>query len=157
MKIISGGQTGADRAALDFAIEKGIEHGGWCPKGRRSQDGQIPEKYKLIETASHGYSARTELNVMHSNVTVIFKRDDVDSPGSILTEKYCRMHDKPYLILGEKDGNQHTDASTLASWLETTNPQILNVAGHREESCPGIYDYVMRVLTLAKILRSVMK
>ena len=70
--ILSGGQTGADRAALDFAIEYGLPHGGWCPRGRLAEDGPIDERYELTETPSHRYAQRTEWNVRDSDATVVF-------------------------------------------------------------------------------------
>jgi len=70
-KIISGGQTGADRAALDFAIKRGIPHGGWIPKGRKTEDGTLPEKYHLLEMPTGSYSKRTEKNILDSDGTLI--------------------------------------------------------------------------------------
>jgi hypothetical protein len=71
-KIISGGQTGADRAALDAAIEYGVPHGGWIPKGRRTEDGRLPDRYILQETSNIGYPQRTKLNILDSDGTLIF-------------------------------------------------------------------------------------
>jgi len=157
MKIISGGQTGADRAGLNFAIDHGIEHGGHCPKGRRAEDGKVPEKYNLIETSSSNYLARTELNVINSDATVIFKRADIDSPGSIRTEQYCRVNGKPYLIIGEREGFISFDAGRLVEFLDKHKPKVLNIAGHRETSCPGIHNYVYMVFTSAKALCDLLK
>src|SRR5436190_21358059 len=84
-KIISGGQTGADRAALNFAIAHGIPHGGWCPKNRRAEDGPIPAKYSLNETPSTHYAQRTEWNVRHSNATLIFTIKPTLTGGTRLT------------------------------------------------------------------------
>ena len=94
MKIISGGQTGVDRAALDAALETGIECGGFCPKGRRSEDGIIPEKYPLTETKTDQYPERTELNVKKSDATLVLIDGEADR-GTALTISLCKLHHKP--------------------------------------------------------------
>jgi hypothetical protein len=151
MKIISGGQTGADRAALDFAISHGIEHGGYCPNGRRAEDGPIPDQYRLVQTGSRNYLVRTEKNVAMSDGTVIFIRDDVPSTGSYMTSRYCEQHEKPYCIVGQIHDTKR-DAEVLVDWITKISPKVLNFAGHRESSCPGIHDYVVSVLNLTKVL-----
>ena len=98
-KIISGGQTGADRAALDFAIEHGLPHGGWCPKGRRAEDATIPSQYQLKETPSKNYSHRTEWNVRDSDGTVIFTIKATLTGGSRKTAEFAENHCKPCLHL----------------------------------------------------------
>src|SRR5947209_4182665 len=101
-KIVFGGQTGADRAALDFAIEHGIPHGGWCPKGRKAEDGPIHERYKLQEHASGQYLNRTEQNVIDSDGTVIITIRPKLTGGSKRTAEFARKHQKPWLhIHGE--------------------------------------------------------
>jgi hypothetical protein len=97
VEIISGGQTGADRAALDWAIKHGIPHGGWCPKGRRSEDGPIDAKYQLQETPSNNYAQRTEWNVKDSDGTVIFSVRKRLSGNSSETLEFAIKHRKPYL------------------------------------------------------------
>ena len=92
--IMSGGQTGADRAALDAAIESGVRHGGYVPKGRRAEDGPVPPCYQLTETNSPNYPTRTELNVVNSDATVIFTFGPPER-GSALTIKLAREHKKP--------------------------------------------------------------
>lgn len=154
-KIVSGGQTGADRAGLDFAIENGIEHGGWCPQGRRSEDGAIPAHYNLQETADWGYKDRTKLNVRDSDCTVIFNRGTHLSAGSALTLRCCERMDKPSLILHlpeAKDrslAGQHVQGTQLAEFLAYYRPGVLNVAGNREVSSPGISEWVRGVLASA--------
>lgn len=98
-KIISGGQTGADRAALDWAINCGIAHGGWCPKGRRAEDGTINLKYKLRETPSTNSSQRTEWNVRDSDGTVIMSINQRITGGTELTRQFCQEYHKPWLHL----------------------------------------------------------
>lgn len=154
-KIVSGGQTGADRAGLDYAIENNIEHGGWCPQGRRSEDGAIPAHYNLRETADWGYKDRTKLNVRDSDCTVIFNRGTQLSSGSALTLRCCERMDKPSLVLHlpeSKDrslAGQHIQGQQLAEFLAFYRPAVLNVAGNREVSSPGISDWVRGVLASA--------
>src|SRR2546423_11212579 len=97
-KIISGGQTGVDRAALDVALELGLPCGGWCPRGRRAADGVIPEHYPLKETATADYPERTEANVRAADATLIFTRGKPDR-GTALTYELARRLNKPcYLV-----------------------------------------------------------
>jgi hypothetical protein len=99
IKIVSGGQTGADRAALDFAIKQGIPHGGWCPKERIAEDGPVDAKYQLKETPSSNYEQRTEWNVQDSDGTVIFSIGKELSGGSLLTLNFAQMEEKPWIYL----------------------------------------------------------
>jgi hypothetical protein len=96
-KIVSGGQTGADRAALDWALSRSIESGGWCPKGRKAEDGPIPKRYPLIETPSAGYVQRTEWNVRDTGGTVIFSLGPVLTGGSKKTAEFAVKRNKPCL------------------------------------------------------------
>jgi len=93
-KIISGGQTGADRAALDAAIELDIPHGGWIPKGRKTEDGGLPEKYHLKEMPTGSYAARTEQNVIDSDGTLIVSHGKLNG-GSALTRRLAKKHKRP--------------------------------------------------------------
>jgi hypothetical protein len=142
LKIISGGQTGVDRAALDVAMQLGIPCGGFCPKGRKSEDGIIPEKYPLIETATDNYPERTELNVKTSDGTVILFIKVLDR-GTQLTGELCKRHRKPFLLIDLADEIEHRD---VKSWLEKNNIRILNVAGNRESISPGIQQRAHRFL-----------
>src|SRR6187402_466883 len=101
-KIVSGGQTGADRAALDFAIEHGVPHGGRCPKGRLAEDGLIDPRYKLQETPTRSYPQRTERNVRDSDGTVIFTIADELNGGSRKTAQFTRKLGKPCLHLAAR-------------------------------------------------------
>ena len=146
--IISGGQTGADRAALDFALEWGFEIQGYCPRGRRADDGPIDTKYPLRETESDAYPPRNRLNVNLADVTAIFNGLPKYSPGTLRTIKYAREHKKKFKVLrGFPDVMQ--DADALKRWLEKHKPQKLNVAGNGEAKCPGMYDHVLAVLRRA--------
>ena len=94
-KIVSGGQTGVDQAALDVAIEMGIPHGGWVPKGRKTEKGRLPDKYNVRETNAIDYDQRTELNVIDSEATLLFSNGTLKG-GSALTQRLARKHNKPW-------------------------------------------------------------
>lgn len=146
-KIISGGQTGADRAALDFALERGISCGGWCPRGRIAEDGSIPLRYPLSEMESAEYPPRTRKNVAEADATVIFDAPaKKPSRGTALTIRCCREAGKPHLVLREFP-NASADAGALRDFLDEHHPSVLNVAGNRESGTPGIYRHVKAVLS----------
>jgi len=125
--LISGGQTGVDRAALDFAIRNGIKHGGWCPRGRRAEDGVIPQQYCLIEADTPLYQQRTRLNVRDSQATLIFCDLKRRSRGTALTIKCAESMCKPYMVVDI----EHCNGRKILKWLQRVRPQILNVAGPR--------------------------
>ena len=133
-KIVSGGQTGVDRAALDVAIFLGIEHGGWCPAGRFAEDGLIPEIYRLTETQSSDYAERTERNVIDSDGTLILHWKTI-SGGSLLTERLARKHQRPCLTI---DLSQAVEVADVQRWLTHAAIAVLNVAGPRESSAPKL-------------------
>ncbi len=141
-KIVSGGQTGVDRAALDAAAELGLERGGWCPAGRRAQDGEIPAGYPLEETPSREYEQRTEWNVRDSDATLILNRGPLDG-GTLYTRTAARELDRPYLVvqLEEMDGEEMEEAelARVRTWLEEEGVEVLNVAGPRAEKRNGIH------------------
>ena len=130
LEIISGGQTGVDRAALDAALELGIPCGGWCPKGRKAEDGPIPERYPLKETDSSSYPVRTEMNVRDSDGTLILTWGR-PTGGTALTIRLARRHGKPCLVV---DLKKPPDPSSLRAWLEKKQIGVLNVAGPRESN-----------------------
>jgi hypothetical protein len=138
-KIVSGGQTGVDRAALDVAIYLDIPHGGWCPAGRRAEDGKIPDGYELRETDQSDYSVRTEKNVIESDGTLILFRDRL-SGGTELTFRLTGKHRRPSICidLAESDDSKTDMLQSFATWIETNNIGVLNVAGPRESTCRGI-------------------
>lgn len=135
-KIVSGGQTGVDRAALDVAAFLEIEHGGWCPAGRRAEDGRIPACYRLKQTESRDYAVRTEQNVIDSDGTLILYWRKM-SGGTDLTRKMAHRHRRPCLSidLTKVDSKVYGE---LCRWLQENNIAVLNVAGPRESSSPGI-------------------
>ncbi len=146
VKIISGGQTGADRAALDWAIKNGIPHGGWCPKGRRAEDGAIPEQYLLQETPQPKYRQRTRWNVRDADATLIVTLAKDLTGGSLVTFEYARRIARPCLHVFPGDGWRER----LKSFLKTNAVQTLNVAGPRRSSAPGIEEFVHDVLNEAQ-------
>lgn len=135
-RVLSGGQTGVDRAALDVAIARGIPHGGWCPRGRRAEDGRIPERYLLRELASRAYAARTERNVVDSDATLVLA---IGTPtdGTALTVRLAAEHARPVLVV---DLDAPPAPTTVATWLAEQHVRALNVAGPRESTHPGIHD-----------------
>jgi hypothetical protein len=136
-KVISGGQTGVDRAALDAAIELGIPHGGWCPKGRPARDGIIPPKYRLQETTSSTYPPRTRMNVRDSDGTLIYSDPEGNySRGTALTLRIATEEGKNHLIIRPDMPLPFTSA---VDWVLAKNIHILNVAGPSEEGHEGIY------------------
>ncbi|MHC1767444.1 MAG: putative molybdenum carrier protein [Verrucomicrobiia bacterium] len=148
-KIISGGQTGADTAALDFALQHGIPHGGWCPKGRSAEDGRIPDKYALQETKTSRYAERTRLNVQDSDGTLIFSRVPL-SGGTILTADLCQRMGKPTIVI-EPTSSIEDGAVQVRQFLETHSIRVLNVAGPRASTDPSVYGFTKAVLREALI------
>lgn len=141
--IVSGGQTGADRAALDVAIHHGLPHGGWCPAGRRAEDGAIGVEYDLIETPSRDYLQRTEWNVRDSDGTAVFTLGLKATGGSLRTIGFARQLRKPWVHVSRETLDPKRD---FVSFLERHRIQRLNVAGSRESTNPGIYRWVTELL-----------
>lgn len=137
-RIVSGGQTGADRAALDFALANGIRVGGWVPNGRLAEDGRIPEHYPdLIETESADPAVRTARNVRDSDATLILSHGPLDG-GSLLTFEEATRARKPVLHLDLDQMTAVAAAARLRSWLAALRPRTLNVAGPRASKDPRI-------------------
>jgi hypothetical protein len=141
--IISGGQTGVDRAALDFALAHGIPCGGWCPKGRRSEDGSIPDRYPLKETSSAEYHVRTRKNILSSDGTLIIAKNNLMDRGTQLTQALCGKLQKPCFLAS---GVHADDKKNFRVWLKVNNIQTMNVAGCREGRQPGVYDFAFKIL-----------
>ncbi|WP_164104660.1 putative molybdenum carrier protein [Candidatus Laterigemmans baculatus] len=146
-RIVSGGQTGVDRGALDAAIDLGLGHGGWCPRGRLAEDGSIPSRYEMQEMDSPEYTARTEQNVIDSDATLIL-HDGQLRGGTLLTKRIAARLGKPTLAVRLDDPR---GVETIRRWLTQTRPTVLNVAGPRGSSNPGIAErteeLLLRVLT----------
>jgi hypothetical protein len=150
-RIISGGQTGADRAALDWAIGHGIPHGGWCPQGRLSEDGMIPAHYHLRETPSTDPAQRTEWNVRDADGTVIFSIAPELSGGTLLTAEFAIKYEKPWINICQARTDLNA-ALQLCAFLAGSKTQILNVAGSRASHETTIYQFVITTLNQAQCL-----
>ena len=136
-KIISGGQTGADRAALDVAIELDIPHGGWIPKGRKTEDGVLPDKYQLKEMPTASYPKRTEKNVLDSDGSLILSHGKLTG-GSALTLKTAKQHHRPRLHVDLNKTIEFEAAQLIHSWIIRHGIRVLNVAGSRASKDPII-------------------
>ena len=144
-KIISGGQTGADRAALNFAIKQNIPHGGWVPKGRIAEDGRIPDIYQLLEMPTDSYPERTEQNVIHSDSTVIISHS-VPTGGSAYTAEMAKKHGRPWLHLDMEKTTVDEAAKRLRGWITDNSISVLNVTGPRESNNLDIYQATTKLL-----------
>ena len=144
-KIISGSQTGADRAALDAAIKMGVDHGGWIPKGRKTEDGVLPDKYQIQEMPTTSYPKRTEKNILDSDGTLILSYGKLTG-GSALTRKLAKKHSKPWVHV-DLDKLPLPDAvGIVKTWIVQYNIEVLNVAGPRASKSPSIYDETVKIL-----------
>jgi len=141
-KIVSGGQTGVDRAALDAALSIGLDCGGWCPRGRRADDGAIPAFYRLTETPERDYTQRTEWNVRDSDATLILCRGK-PTGGTAMTVQFAKAMHKPFYFINLLE---HLDTVSFCRWLEAEQVKVLNVAGPREDNMPGIYRQTLMLL-----------
>ncbi len=143
--VVSGGQTGVDRAALDVAAEVGLARGGWCPRGRRAEDGAIPGSYPLRETPSPAYPERTAWNVRDSDATLVLTRGRPRG-GTALTIALARRTGKPVLVV---DLEREPRPGEAREWLLGSAVRVLNVAGPRESEAPGIHDQAAAFLLSA--------
>ena len=150
--IVSGGQTGADRAGLDFAIYNNIPHRGWCPKGRKSEDGVIPATYQLQETPSADYLQRTEWNARDSDGTIIFTIAKNLSGGSKRTAEFASKHGKPLLHLYR--GMSYQMPLELMNFVRQNELKVINVAGTRGSKEPEVYRFALELLKEFQSLRT---
>ncbi|MCX7886057.1 MAG: putative molybdenum carrier protein [Verrucomicrobiae bacterium] len=143
LKIVSGGQTGVDRAALDVALQLGLPCGGWCPKGRRAEDGPIDSRYPLRETPTPEYAERTEWNVRDSDGTLVLTRG-FPTGGTAFTIEVAAAYRRPCLVV---DLLRPTPPAVVWEWIRKERICVLNIAGPRAEGNPGLYeqakDYLM--------------
>lgn len=144
-KVISGGQTGADRAALDAALELGFPIGGSCPVGRMAEDGPINHAYTLTEIGG-GYRQRTKQNVMDSDGTAIFYESYLRG-GTETTVLFCIRQSKPYKLIDIALVEPPRAAELLSEFVHKFNVSVLNVAGPRSSGCPAVYSYVVEALS----------
>jgi hypothetical protein len=142
--LVAGGQAGADRAGLDRAIGQGIGHGGWCPRGRKTEDGVLPDRYQLRETPAPGYLQRTGWNVRDSDATLIFTLDDGLNGGSKRTAAFADSLGKPWLHV-----RPGVHPKYVARFLVRHGVKTLNVGGKRESAAPGVGGLVRLVLSQA--------
>jgi len=149
-KVISGGQTGVDRAALDAALNSDLSVGGWCPQGRRAEDGVIPERYPLRETPAPEYKQRTAWNVRDSDGTLLITRGTLDG-GSAFTKAEAKKRGRPVL---EAHTNDPVPVPMIRAWGEEHDIRTLNVAGPRESEEAGVYEeaYVLLERLFEEIL-----
>eukprot|EP00754_Rhynchopus_humris_P029220 Rhum_TRINITY_DN15201_c8_g1::Rhum_TRINITY_DN15201_c8_g1_i1::g.144164::m.144164 len=146
-RLVSGGQTGVDRAALDAAMQLGVDTGGWCPKGRRAEDGRIPDRYALSETESGSYAVRTEWNVRDSDGTLILVWERiVPRGGTELTVKFAEKHKKPYYVSDISQPPTAEQTRLLRAWVADSGISVLNVAGPRESDRTPVYQPALATL-----------
>jgi len=146
MRIISGGQTGADRAGLDAAITKGLDYGGAVPKGRITEDGPLSSTYsRMTELTTSSYPVRTEKNVKDADATLIFTMGEIGK-GTALTIRIAQKNKNPFLHINLKEKTKEEAVEYIKNWISSIQPKILNIAGSRESGAPGIYKAVYDVL-----------
>jgi Circularly permutated YpsA SLOG family len=146
VRIISGGQTGADRGALDAALELGVECGGWCPAGRLAEDGQIPERYALLEMPTFDYAARTMRNVGESDGTLIICCG-LPTGGTGETVEFCQQMSKPHLVIDTAAMQMETAIEAATRFVSHNRFNILNVAGPRASQWPAGHEVAHRILS----------
>jgi hypothetical protein len=144
-KLISGGQSGVDRAALDAAIKLAIPHGGWIPRGRLTENGPLPPKYQLKETGSNSYADRTERNVLDGDGTLIISHGPLTG-GSKYTREMAIKHNRAWLHIDLNQIPAFQTAVTIKDWVQMNNIEVLNVAGPRASQDPKIYKEVLKIL-----------
>jgi hypothetical protein len=145
VKIISGGQTGVDRAALDVALKHGIKCGGWCPAGRLDEIGRIPDRYPVQELRAGGFTERTLQNVKDSDGTIVIYAGELVG-GSDQTVRFCVELKRPYQLIDASTSSAENAADSIVDFVSKNNVQVLNVAGPRQSEWPGSYDYAFRAL-----------
>jgi hypothetical protein len=144
-KIISGGQTGADRAGLDAAMDHGFPCGGWCPEGRLAEDGPLPARYPLEALPGAGYRKRTIRNLTDADGTAIFHFGEI-SGGTKLTLDKCIQLDRPHILIDGQETSSARAVEMVVSFIDEHGIKVINVAGPRESGAPGIYQYVFAVI-----------
>ena len=155
-KLVSGGQTGVDQAALQIAINFKILHGGWCPKGRLAENGVIPDIYFLKETDSNDVSVRTKHNIRDSDGTLILiPNNNTDiTDGTIFTIKEVKEQSKPHLIISLSQDKEDA-VESIVEWSQSNDIKILNIAGPRESQAPGIHH--LSLIFLEKLIRKLIQ
>jgi len=149
-KIVSGGQTGVDRGALEAALECGFACGGWCPQGRTAEDGPIPGRYPLSELPGAGYEGRTRRNVLDADGTVIIHLGELQG-GTRQTAEHCVRRAKPHVLIDATSCTPEQAAREIAAFVERESIAVLNVAGPRASKWPGARDFTYA--TVVQLLR----
>ncbi len=144
-KLVSGGQTGVDRGALDAALEANFPAAGWCPADRAAEDGTVPARYPLMPLPAGGYPERTLRNVLDSDGTVIIA-PAVLTRGTRLTLEFCRRHAKPHLVIDATQATQSTAATQIAKFVGERGIRVLNVAGPRASQWPQGHEFALRTI-----------
>lgn len=145
MRIVTGGQTGVDRAALDAALQSGVEAGGWCPQGRLAEDGPIPEKYPVTELPNAGYRQRTRRNVIDSDGTAIICFG-APSGGTELTMLFCIKERRPHVLIDAEQLSVDRASREIRRFIDAAAISVLNVAGPRASGEPRAYTYANKVI-----------
>lgn len=144
-KIISGGQTGADRAALDFAVSRDISHGGYVPKGRLTEEGPLPARYRLEEMSTKSYARRTEKNIQEADGTLIVSHGEI-SGGTALTRQLALKMAKPWIHVDLEKHSLERGAAMVRTWMTGHRIRVMNVAGSRASGDPEIYAATLALL-----------
>ena len=152
--IISGGQTGVDRAALDAALDNQFRCGGYCPKGRKAEDGVIDKKYPLTELSSDNYIHRTLENVLSSDCTLIIYNDELEG-GTALTKKFCFENNKPFCEISAHKYNSVAASKLAYKFISEHNAKNLNIAGPRSSKWSDGYQYTYECVDL--IVKTVLR
>lgn len=139
-KIISGGQTGVDRAALDAALDFNFQCGGYCPKGRLAEDGIIDYRYPLIEHSSKYYSKRTLENVLYGDGTLLFFNKKLKG-GTALTAQFCKEQNKPIALIDAFQSSNSQAYNVALSFINQYEIEVLNIAGPRKSQWQDGYEY----------------
>jgi hypothetical protein len=147
LKIISGGQTGVDRAALDVALQRGIQSGGWCPAGRLDEFGRIPDRYPVHELEKSGFTERTLQNVKDSDGTVVIYPGQL-SGGTEQTIRFCVELERPHQLIDASRVSTEGAANLITDFVSKNKIDTLNVAGPRQSEWPEGYDYAFRALDI---------
>jgi hypothetical protein len=150
-KLVSGGETGVDRGALDAALAVGFPCGGWCPADRSAEDGPIPERYPLTPLPGIGYRRRTRQNVIDSDGTIILFYESLKG-GTRLTRNLCALEKKPFIVLDARRTAEPAAAAAAIEFVEKNAIRVLNVAGPRSSGWPQGYEFAMAVVT--ELIRS---
>jgi len=147
VKIISGGQTGVDRAALDVALKHGIQTGGWCPAGRLDEFGRIPDRYPLREMESGSFTDRTWQNVKDSDGTIVIYSGTL-SGGTEQTVRFCIQQHRPHVLTDASKTSPDAAAKSIVDFVRKNQIETLNVAGPRQSEWPDGYEYASRALNI---------